>query len=96
MVVPISNQIRLVGHTDDRAPSDPRYPTNWELSFARAKYVADILINAGVDPKRIIVSGRGEYDPVFPNDSDTHRSLNGRVDIIIIYEIDNKIMETIK
>lgn len=96
MVVPISNQIRLVGHTDDRAPTDPRYPTNWELSFARAKYVADILINAGVEPKRIIVSGRGEYDPVFPNDSEDHRSLNGRVDIIIIYEVDNAIIETIK
>jgi chemotaxis protein MotB len=96
MVVPISNQIRLVGHTDDLAPVDPRYETNWELSFARAKFIADILIKAGVDPKRIIVSGRGEYDPIFPNDTDEHRSLNGRVDIIIIYEVDNSIMETIK
>jgi chemotaxis protein MotB len=96
MVVPISNQIRLVGHTDDTAPLDSRYATNWELSFARAKYIADILIKAGVDPKRVIVSGRGEYDPIFPNDTDEHRSLNGRVDIIIIYEVDNSIMETIK
>jgi chemotaxis protein MotB len=96
MVVPITNQIRLVGHTDDTPPTDPRYLSNWELSFARAKFIADILINAGVDPKRIIVSGRGEYDPIFPNDTVEHRSLNGRVDIIIIYEVDNSIMETLK
>jgi chemotaxis protein MotB len=96
MVVSIPNQIRLVGHTDDSQSSDPRYPTNWDLSFARAKYVADILMNAGVAPKRIVVSGRGEYDPIFPNDTLEHRSLNGRVDIIIIYEVDNSIMETIK
>jgi chemotaxis protein MotB len=96
MVLPITNQIRLVGHTDDSTPIDPRFQTNWDLSFARAKYIADILLNAGVAPKRIIVSGRGEYDPIFPNDSDEHRSLNGRVDIIIIYEVDNSIMETIK
>ncbi len=96
MVVPISNQIRLVGHTDNSPPADPHFQTNWELSFARAKFIADILLKAGVNPQRIIVSGRGEYDPIFPNDTDAHRSLNGRVDIIIIYEVDDSIIETIK
>lgn len=96
MVVTIPNQIRLVGHTDDTPPSDPRYSNNWELSFARAQFVASYLLQAGVNPGRITISGRGEYDPIFANDTQEHRSLNGRVDIIIIYEIENSIFETIK
>jgi chemotaxis protein MotB len=92
MVVPITNKIRLVGHTDNTQPADPRYPSNWELSTARAKYIADYLINTGVDPQRITISGRGEYDPLFPNDTPEHRSLNGRVDIIIVYEVENSVI----
>jgi len=93
MVSVISNEIRLVGHTDNTPPHEP-YPDNWALSCARAQYIADFLINAGVDPKRIIISGRGEYDPIFPKDTHAHRSLNGRVDIIIIYEVDNTIIDS--
>lgn len=94
MLAPISNQVRLVGHTDNTPSADPRYPDNWQLSTARAKYVADYLINAGIDPKRITISGRGEYDPIFPNDSDAHRSLNGRVDIVIVYDVENSLIQS--
>jgi chemotaxis protein MotB len=92
MVLPISNPVRLVGHTDNTPPTDPRYKNNWELSVARAMGVANYLINAGVDPSRITVSGRGEYEPVFPNDTPEHRSLNGRVDIIIIYQVASSVI----
>ncbi len=92
MVRPIDNTIRLVGHTDNTPPVDPRYPTNWELSMARAMAVANYLVNAGVSADRLMVAGRGEYSPVFPNDTPEHRALNGRVDIIIIYEMENNVL----
>jgi chemotaxis protein MotB len=82
-----TNKIKLVGHTDDQPSADPRYPSNLELSVARSMVVANYMISKGIDPSRIIVSGRGQYDPIFPNDSDEHRALNGRVDIIIVYNI---------
>jgi chemotaxis protein MotB len=94
MVKPITNEIRLVGHTDNSKPSDSRYASNWELSLARAMIIANYLIKQGNDPNRITVSGRGEYDSLFPNDTDTHRSMNGRVDIIIIYSVDQNLVGT--
>lgn len=84
----IDNQIRVVGHTDDTPPVDPRYSNNWELSLGRAMVIADYLINAGIAPQRITVGGRGEYDPIFPNDTAQHRAFNSRADIIVIYRVE--------
>jgi chemotaxis protein MotB len=92
MLRPISNKIRLVGHTDDTPSDNPKYPSNWELSLARATSVAQYMINAGIAPERFIISGQGEYAPVFPNDSPEHKALNARVEIIIIYEVDSKVI----
>jgi chemotaxis protein MotB len=94
MVKPIDNQIRLVGHTDDTPPADPKYQSNMELSLARAMVVADYLIKDGVKPDNLIVSGRGSYQPIFPNDTAEHRQLNGRVEIMIIYNIENSVIGT--
>ena len=92
MIKPVDNQIRLVGHTDDSAPTDPKYPTNWELSFGRAIVVANYLINKGISADRLIVTGRGSYDPVFPNDTPEHKQLNSRVDIVIVYKVDENVV----
>lgn len=92
MLKPIENNVRLVGHTDNQPPRDPHYANNMELSVARAMVVADYLINKGIDPKRLIVSGRGEYQPIFENDTDEHRALNGRVEIIIIYNVESNVV----
>ena len=92
MLLPIENSIRLVGHTDNSPPTDTNYANNWQLSLARASIIADYLLAAGVAPERIMVSGRGEFEPVFPNDTEAHRSLNGRVDIIIIYQVDDNVI----
>jgi chemotaxis protein MotB len=92
MAKSIENPIRLVGHTDDSQPSDPRYHTNWDLSLARAEAVATYLIDKGITPKRITISGKAEYDPIFPNDTPEHRAMNGRVDIIIIYSVDKNVI----
>ncbi len=92
MIKNIPNQIRLVGHTDDSQPSDPRFANNWELSLARAQAVATYLSSKGIDPARITVSGRAGYDPLFPNDTPQHRLMNGRVEIIIIYKVDSNVL----
>ena len=91
MLKPIANPIRLVGHTDNSPPLAP-YKTNMELSVARAMVIGDYLVSKGIDPSRLIISGRGEFDTVFPNDTEEHRSLNGRVDIVIIYKVDSSVV----
>jgi chemotaxis protein MotB len=93
MLLPIGNKIRLVGHTDDTPSANPQYPTNWELSLARASAVAKYLMDAGIAPDRFIISGRGEYAPIFPNDTPEHRGLNSRVELIIIYQIESKVID---
>jgi chemotaxis protein MotB len=92
MLRPIDNKIRLVGHTNNIPSANPSYPTNWELSLARATTVAKYLMNAGIAPERIIISGQGEYAPIFPNDTEEHRELNARVEIIIIYQVDSNVI----
>jgi chemotaxis protein MotB len=93
MMRPIENKVRLVGHTNNTPSTNPLYPTNWELSLARATSVAKYLINAGILPERFIISGQGEYAPVFPNDTEEHKGMNARVEIIIIYKVDTKIID---
>lgn len=93
MLGPISNKVRLVGHTNNSPSTNPAYPTNWDLSLARATTVAKYLINAGIAPERFIISGQGEYAPVFPNDTDQHKEMNARVEIIIIYKIDSNVID---
>jgi chemotaxis protein MotB len=92
MLSPIENKIRLVGHTNNTPSSNPTYPTNWELSLARAGSVARYLMNAGIAPERLVISGQGEYAPVFPNDTEEHKGLNARVEIVIIYKVDDNII----
>lgn len=85
MLGDINNPIRIVGHTDDSQPTDPAYPSNWELSTARATTVARYLMSKGIAPERITVSGRANYQPVFANDTPEHRALNSRADIVVVY-----------
>jgi chemotaxis protein MotB len=92
MIRPIENKVRLVGHTNNIPSTNPLYPSNWELSLARATSVAKYLMNAGVAPERLIVSGRGEYAPVFPNDTDQHKALNARVEIVIVYQVESDVI----
>jgi chemotaxis protein MotB len=50
MLRPIDNKVRLVGHTNNTPSTNPLYPTNWELSLARATTVAKYLINPALPP----------------------------------------------
>ena len=73
----------VVGHTDDRPIRTARYPSNWELSAARAIAVARILMAHGLRPGNVGVAGQAEFDPIVPNDSEANRRLNRRIEIVL-------------
>lgn len=77
-------EIVVLGHTDNIQPksSAQRYPTNWELSTARAVSVAKGLANNGVDPSRFEIAGYGEYRPLVPNRNNGTKE-NRRVEIYL-------------
>jgi chemotaxis protein MotB len=92
----IPGQIRLEGHTDDRPIHTEKYPSNWQLSTARAIAVVNLLVREhGVSPKRLAVAGYGESRPLVPNDSPENQAKNRRVDIVILTE-DAAAMEPMK
>jgi chemotaxis protein MotB len=79
--------IRVVGYTDNVPVAKSlqgTYPTNWELSVARATNVVRFLQDTGVPPERLVASGRGEYDPVASNDTPEGRQKNRRIEIMLI------------
>jgi chemotaxis protein MotB len=92
MVKGIENEIRIIGHTDNTPPVDPRYRNNWELSLGRALVIAEYLQKGGINPKRILVAGRGDSQPIFPNDTPHHRALNSRAEIIVVYSVSQDVI----
>lgn len=79
------NHVRIEGHTDDLPIDNERFPSNWELSVARAVRVLRFLVEEkGIDPKRVSAVGYGEYRPIVPNDSMENRAKNRRVDLVIL------------
>lgn len=78
-----SNDILIMGHTDDVPLNSGGYESNWELSAERGLSALDYFIkNKHLPPSRFYVGGYGSYRPVVPNDSPGNRSLNRRVEII--------------
>ena len=74
-------QFLVAGHTDDQRIHTARFPSNWELSTARAVDVTRFLIEKGMNPKTLGAVGYGEFDPVAANDTDEHRAQNRRIEI---------------
>jgi chemotaxis protein MotB len=86
LIRPLPNEIRIEAHTDNLATDSSIYPTNWELSAARASRVARSLSEEeNIEASRLAVLGYGEYRPLSPNDTREHRLLNRRADIVILY-----------
>ncbi len=77
-----SHTIRVSGHTDS-VPVSGRYPTNWELSTARASAVVRAMTRYKVSPARLEASGKAHLAPVASNSTDRGRSMNRRVEILI-------------
>lgn len=76
-------EVHVEGHTDDQSPG-PRYPSNWELSAARATAVVQALLATGaVAPERISAAGFGSFRPIAENTSANNRAANRRIDLVI-------------
>ncbi|GKX28978.1 OmpA/MotB protein [Vallitalea longa] len=79
--------IQIEGHTDNRPINTAKYPSNWELSQARAIAVGYRLINEhGIDPSKIAATGYGEYRPLTDNSTPEGRAINRRVEIKLVTE----------
>ena len=84
VVAGVGNDVDVEGHTDDRPISTARYPSNWELSTARATAVVRDLVERGqVQPGRVSAIGHADSRPRFPNDGADNRSKNRRVEIVV-------------
>ncbi len=80
-----SNLIRVEGFTDNIPIHTSLYPTNWELSTARAVNVARYLVERdGMNPTRLSAAGYGEYKPRNTNSTEGQRQQNRRVDIVLL------------
>jgi chemotaxis protein MotB len=77
------NPVRIEGFTDNVPISTPRFPSNWELSSARAVSVLQFLVEEGLSPQRLVALGYGEFQPAADNTSAEGRARNRRVVLMI-------------
>ena len=78
------NSLRVEGFTDDVPINTALYPSNWELSAARAGSVARLFVNNGIAPDRLGIIGWGEMHPVADNDTASGRNENRRVLVVVM------------
>jgi chemotaxis protein MotB len=89
---PLSYGIRVEGHTDNVPIHTAQFPSNWELSTARATTVLQYLIStARIPAPRLSAIGYGEYRPVAANDLPQGRAANRRVDLVVIGDAAQKL-----
>jgi chemotaxis protein MotB len=81
---PFPNPIRVEGHTDDRPIHTSAFPSNWELSAARAASVVHQFTKQGIDPLRLEIVGFGEFRPRQANDTSEGRNANRRVAVLVL------------
>jgi type VI secretion system protein ImpK len=81
----VPGKVIVVGHTDNTRPGlSARFPSNYELSKARASAVRDLLAERAGPPERYTIEGRGDSTPLVPNDSAANRARNRRVEITLL------------
>ena len=81
----IDNPVIIEGHTDSIPIKNTKFPSNWELSTARATNIISYIVKQGeISPKRLSAVGYGEYVPIANNTTISGRMLNRRVDIIVL------------
>jgi chemotaxis protein MotB len=91
----IPNRIHVEGFTDDIPINTSLYPSNWELSAARAASVVHLLMDEGLAPERMAAVGYGEHRPIADNATEQGRIQNRRVVLVILdnADIDRRIHE---
>jgi len=77
------DRITVVGHTDSSPIFSARFPSNWDLSKARALSIAELLANGHTLASPIVSEGRADTQPMVPNDTPANKALNRRVEIIL-------------
>lgn len=82
----IDEIVQIEGHTDDTPISTAQFPSNWELSSARAVSVVHFFINNGIAPQRLIASGYADYRPVTTDPTPEGKARNRRVTLLILSE----------
>lgn len=75
--------VRVEGFTDNVPISTRQFPSNWELSAARASSVVRLISSAGIDPLQLTASGFGEFRPISNNDTEEGRADNRRVVVVV-------------
>ena len=73
--------LRIDGHTDNIPIRTNNFPSNWELSSARAISVVKYIIEQGISPNRLVAAGFGEFQPIDNNNSNLARSKNRRIEL---------------
>jgi chemotaxis protein MotB len=76
-------RVNIQGHTDDLAIASPQFPTNWELSAARATAVLRYFIDKGIKPEKLTATGFADIFPIASNSTELGRSKNRRVEIVL-------------
>lgn len=92
MMKNIDINMAIEGHTDSIPIKTNRFKDNWDLSTARATSVVRILTDNGVDPKRLIASGKGEFTPKADNGTKEGRAANRRTEVVLSPKL-NEIMQ---
>lgn len=88
ILAPYDNPVHVEGFTDNLPISTAQYPTNWELSAARAGSVVRMLAAQGVSPSRLAAVGYGEFQPVADNATVEGRARNRRVVLVVSRNLD--------
>lgn len=84
ILAPFPNPLRVEGYTDDKPINTAVFPSNWELSAARAASVARLFVEQGIDPSRLGIIGWGEIRPAADNLSEEGRNRNRRVLVVVL------------
>lgn len=77
-------QIAVEGHTDNVPIRSAVYPSNWELSAARAGQIVRFLVSSGVKPQRLSAVGLADTRPKRPNATESNRAINRRIEIVFL------------
>ena len=95
IIKPLPNQIRVEGHTDNVPIKTVSFPSNWELSAARAASVVHLFTRYGVDSRRMAATGFGEFRPIAANEQEEGRQKNRRVAMVIMAGEHERMLENI-
>ena len=89
----VPNDIQVEGFTDNTPINTSAFPSNWELSTARASSVVRLLAESGAPTERLVAAGYGEFRPIDTNSTQEGRARNRRVTVMILSEQQDKIID---